>query len=433
VSGLILGIALALGLVGAALHVFAVMVQRALLTYSRSRLEPICARHGRPERVDRIEANWERTERAASLGAVLSAVLMVAAALEAFAHGFGWNNPDLTIVLLVAAGLALRVIAGVIGRVHAEMLLDRFWPAIGVLNRPVAPLLLLERALEELVRRGDSSRSDPHPRPLSVEVELRGHGSDDGEGPERDLSDATRARLERVLDLEHRHVAEVMIPRGSIVTLSERTPPEEAARTFVESGYSRIPLFGESRDDIVGILYAKDLLAHLTSGRSLSEIRLARIARPALRVPETKDAAGLLDEMRRHRNHLAIALDEHGAISGLVTLEDLLEEIIGPIDDEHDRPEPNDSIVYQSDAVIEVDAGMNLEDLNERLGLDLPTDADFQTVGGLVFDALGRLPEEGETIEYKTMLITVTGVGEHSIRRVRLDLRSDRSLERSPS
>ena len=151
--------------------------------------------------------------------------------------------------------------------------------------------------------------------------------------------------LERVVELEHRDVGELMTPRSAMIALPASTAGPEAARAIVGSGHSRIPLFGESRDDIVGVLYAKDLFSELADGSSLETIRPRRIARQPLRVPETKRASDLIEEMRRQRVHLAIVLDEYGGVAGIVTLEDILEEIVGSIDDEYDIPTPDDPFV----------------------------------------------------------------------------------------
>ncbi|RUL86229.1 HlyC/CorC family transporter [Tautonia sociabilis] len=413
----------------AAWHGLAVLVSRALLTYSRSRLEAVCAARGRPDRADEIEAEWEPTERATAVHASASGLgLLVLLGLAAAYRPAGVDAGSV-IVAWVAGGTLLRVVAGVAGRVFAESLLDRLWPAVRVLNALATPMLSTGSALEAAVLRRRGPRRHARPRPVSVEVELRSAGAN--QDAEHELSDATRERIERLVELEHRDVGELMTPRSAMVALPASTPGPEAARAIVGSGHSRIPLYGESRDDIIGVLYAKDLFSELADGSTLEELRPRRLARQPLRVPETKRATDLLDEMRRQRVHLAIVLDEYGGVAGLVTLEDLLEEIVGPIDDEYDIPTPDDPLVSIAESLYEVDAGMSLEDLNDRLDLDLPTDADYQTIGGFAFNALGRLPEPGVSFVDRGVEFTVVEVGDHSIRRVRIDLRPGASLEKS--
>jgi len=212
-----------------------------------------------------------------------------------------------------------------------------------------------------------------------------------------------------------------MTPRSAIVALPASTPAPAAARAFLDSGRSRIPLFGEHRDDIVGILYAKDLLAHFVDPQGPDDSAPRKLARPAMFVPETKDATDLLEEFRSRRVQVAIVLDEYGGVSGLATLEDLLEQVVGPIDDEHDDPTPEDPVVPLGGSRFEVDGTLELELLNERLNLKLPTDADFETVGGFAFNALGRLPEPGDSFRHEGAEFTIVEVADHSIRRLRVD------------
>jgi CBS domain containing-hemolysin-like protein len=258
-----------------------------------------------------------------------------------------------------------------------------------------------------------------------VEVEIP-HSEEEEEGElEADLSEVTRDRMENLIRLDRTTVEQVMTPRSSLVILPATATVAEAARAFIASGRSRIPLYGESRDDIVGILYFKDLISELVEGRDPAAALARGLARPSFWVPETKNAAELLDELRQKRVQIAIILDEFGALAGAVTIEDLIEVIIGPIDDEHDIPTPDDEIVRLADDTYQVDGATALEDLNDRLDLKLPTDEDYQTVGGLAFNALGRLPRQGDTFTAHGIAFTVLEVCDHSIRLIRLDLRPD--------
>lgn len=283
----------------------------------------------------------------------------------------------------------------------------------------MAPLTFASRKVEAAAYRM-ARRSASAPRPASVEVEI--HSVDlPTQDIEADLPESTREILERVVELSRRDVSEVMTPRSAIIALPASVSAQEAALAFRETGRSRIPLFGENRDDIVGILHIKDLFAEMVEpGTSPPSPR--KLARPAYCVPETKNANELLAELRSRRTHLAIVLDEYGGVAGLTTLEDLIEHLVGPIDDEHDIPTPVDPVVPLGGSLYEVDAALPLDQLNERLGLHLPTDGDFQTVGGFVFNTLGRLPEVGDSLRHNGAYFTIIEVGDHSIRRLRLDL-----------
>jgi CBS domain containing-hemolysin-like protein len=253
-------------------------------------------------------------------------------------------------------------------------------------------------------------------------VEIHSAAPEEEDALEAELPESAREVIGRVVELTRMDVSEVMTPRSAVLVLPAGASPREAAAAFARSGYSRIPLYGENRDDIVGILYAKDLFPRLVEGDDAEAVSLRKLAREALQVPETKNAFELLDELRSLRVQIAVVRDEYGSIAGLVTLEDLIEELVGAIDDEHDGPAPAEPVVAVGEGSYEVDAKLPIADLNERLGLHLPTDEDFQTVGGLAFNALGRVPEPGATFRYDGLAFTVLEVADNSIRRLRLDL-----------
>jgi CBS domain containing-hemolysin-like protein len=429
VDGLNVGLGLVLGLPLLGLHMISVALAKALRTYSRSRLEEICERRGRPHRALDIAQQDERTERSAEALAVLTG-LGLAALLGVMAAEVA---PRLAVESVLAIALLLgalgHVAAGVIGRVHAEALLDSVWTLATAIRRVMTPFTgasrLVEAAGYRLARRSASA-----PRPASVEVEI--HHVPGEETPadiESHLPDSMRELLERALELTRRDVAEVMTPWASVLALPASVSPIEAAIAFRDSGHSRIPLYGEHRDDVVGILYLKDLLRIFTEHVEPAP-PLRQLARPTYFVPETKHAHELLEEFRSRRTHVAIVLDEYGAVSGLVTLEDLLEQIVGPIEDEHDTPAPTDSIVPLGDGRYEIDGTLPLDELNERLGLHLPTTGDFQTVGGFAFNALGHFPEPGASFRHEGVDFSVVEVSDHSIRRLRVNLEPEAVAER---
>ncbi len=421
--GLIVGSVLLGGLSLGALCWFTVTVglHRALMTYSRSRLESIGASE---ERVEQIESEWDQTERAVVIHNFMAGLLFAILVGIQFLGAQQLGSRIYTISGWVLLTVTLRIVGGVIGRVFAESLLLRAWSLALSLRSLAAPLMSVGNSLESYVRSRSGSRGLNKPRPASVEVEFPDHQVTRNDDPhDHELTEATRERLEKLIKLEKRDVGEIMTPKSSIILLPANATAPEAARALVGSGHSRIPLFGETRDDIIGVLYAKDLFADLIDGTPLSEIRIRQIAKPPLCVPETKRASDLIVEMQLLRIHLAIVLDEYGGVSGLVTLEDLLEEFLGSIDDEHDIPTPSDPLVQLDDDCFEVDGTMNLEEINERLRLEIPTDRHFQTIGGFVFDAVGHLPEPGATLARDGIEFTIIEVIDNSIRRLKMNLR----------
>ena len=420
-EGLSTGLALGLGILALGLHMVAVLLARALRTYSRSRLEDICANNGRPKRAIAIAHLDERTERAAEALGVLSGLMLAALLGASIARARPELAQEAAIGIALAIGALGHVLAGIFGRVHAEAVLDTLWPIANVIRRLMTPLIFPARLLESLAYRR-TNKGPAAPRPLSVEVELHTATDLPAADLEADLPETTRALLERAVELAHRDAGEIMTPRSSILVLPTTTSAHQAANLFTASGRSRIPLFGEHRDDIVGILYAKDLFPAIVESDNPSCILIRKLARPPMFVPESKNATELLEDFRASRVQIAVVLDEYGGVSGLITLEDLLEELVGPIDDEHDVPTPSDPLKPLGGSQYEVDASLAIEDLNERLNLHLPTDDGYESVGGLAFDALGRLPEPGAAFRRNGVEFTILEVVDHSIRRVRVDV-----------
>ena len=410
-----------LGLPALGLHLISVTLTTALRSYSRSRLEEICERGGRDDLAHDVAHRDERTERSAESLAVVTG-LMLAALLGATANReIPSFAAEAALAIALFVGAIGYVIAGVIGRVFAEQVISVIWPASTFLRFATGPLTWGNRQLESIVAKL-ARKKDDMPRPSSVEVEIP-NDSDHPESEELEIPESTRELLEHAVTLTRRDVSELMTPRTSIAMLSSSASLQTAARLFRESGLSRLPIYGENRDDIVGILYQKDLFAKLTEVVNLNvHIGLREIARPAHGVPETKNAYELLEEFRTKRTHMALALDEYGGLAGLITLEDLLEEIVGPIDDEHDVPTPEDPVLKLDDSSYEVDASLDLETLNDKLSLKLPTDGDFLTVGGLAFHILGRVPEPGTSFRQDGVEFLVMQVVDHAIRRVRINV-----------
>jgi magnesium and cobalt transporter len=191
-------------------------------------------------------------------------------------------------------------------------------------------------------------------------------------------------------------VGDVMIPRAQMVALSADKRFLDLMHDVVESGHSRFPVHGEDRDEILGILLAKDLLRGVVADNGPGTVR--ELLRPAVLIPESKKLNVLLREFRQSRNHMAIVIDEYGGVAGLVTIEDVLEQIVGDIDDEHDEAEdPQALIAAQADGQYVVDALTPISDFNERFGADFDDD-EYDTIGGLVTAAIGHLPEAGEEL-----------------------------------
>ena len=210
---------------------------------------------------------------------------------------------------------------------------------------------------------------------------------------ERHLLDADAlSMIEGVLSVSETTVRDIMIPRAQMDCVSVDDAVPEFMPAVVETRHSRFPVIGESKDDVVGILLAKDLLNYYADPQGFS---LRDTLRPAVFVPESKRLNVLLRDFRANRNHIAIVVDEYGGVSGLVTIEDVLEQIVGDIEDEYDLDEGHDNIIAESSGKFRVKAHTEIVDFNEQFGTDFPND-EFDTVGGLVLRAFGRMPKRGD-------------------------------------
>jgi magnesium and cobalt transporter len=203
----------------------------------------------------------------------------------------------------------------------------------------------------------------------------------------------TLAMLEGALEVDELQVRDVMVPRSQMVVIAEQSTLSEILPVIIESGHSRFPVVGEDKDEVRGILLAKDLL-QLVVGDDVPA--LADLLRPAVIIPESKRLNVLLREFRVSKNHMALVVDEYGGVSGLITIEDVLEEIVGDIDDEHDAEAIEDIQTIETGRYM-VQALTAIDDFNEHLGTDF-SDDEYDTIGGLVVAEFGRLPEAGESV-----------------------------------
>ncbi len=215
---------------------------------------------------------------------------------------------------------------------------------------------------------------------------------------EQEMFDSdVQSMLEGVLEVSDAHVRDIMIPRSQMIVLERAAPPAELLKTIVDSGHSRFPVIGEDRDEVVGILLAKDLLRFYVEHEG-ETFDIRECLRPAAFVPESKRLNVLLREFRANRSHMAIVVDEYGGVSGLVTIEDVLEQIVGDIDDEHDI-EGDLDIQKEADGRFIVRALTRVDDFNDYFDAGL-SDNEFDTLGGLVIFELGRLPRRGEIVRH---------------------------------
>jgi putative hemolysin len=231
------------------------------------------------------------------------------------------------------------------------------------------------------------------------------------------IQEAEEEMLYKVFDFAGKEAHEVMVPRPEVVAVSVDLPAEDALAALVDSPYTRYPAYRGSLDEIAGILHVRDLFSALND-RGIAHVQLEELLRPAYFVPETKDLAALLADFRRSKQHMAIVVDEYGAMEGIVTLEDLLEEIVGEIEDEFDLPD--ESVEWVDERTVRVDGTFPIDDFNERFLTRLPVE-DYHTVAGFVFGRLGRAPEEDDEVEYKGLRFRVLVIEGSRIERLEVE------------
>ena len=230
------------------------------------------------------------------------------------------------------------------------------------------------------------------------------------------LDESEREMIHSIFEFRQTMVKEVMVPRMDMVRVEKEMPIEEVLAIVKQKGHSRIPVYDEKVDDIIGILFVKDLLPYLRSHKKVPA--LSELARNAYFVPESKMIDDLLREFQKERIHMAIVVDEYGGTAGLVTLEDVIEEIVGEIRDEYDREKPLYRKVEENAWIVE--AKINIEELNEALGFEIPSEEDYESLGGFIFSQLGRIPEDKESIRFGNMHLIVEKVHGQRIERVRI-------------
>ena len=318
--------------------------------------------------------------------------------------------------VLLGAGLTLvlgDLAPEAIGSSHAESLLPVSLGAMRLLLALVSPLTALVLLLSRLISRvfGSDALVSLVTEEEIMSLVYASHSGGIIEDEEKDM-------IASVLQLGESSARELMTPRIDIVALEISQTIMEALAAFVESGFSRIPVYDDSIDTVIGLLNAKDILTVLKNRDDLASQQIRDLIRPTYFVPETKRADALLKELQAKNVHLAIVVDEYGGTSGLVTIEDLIEEIIGEIRDEYDFGEQEDYVEADDGAYI-IEGSMDLDDLNDLLDCSIDTAA-ADTLGGYIYLSLGRVPRANETIATDILSMTVLSIDGHRIRKVRV-------------
>jgi putative hemolysin len=404
------------------LNGFFVAAEYALVTVRRTRLKELADDGNRPARaVMTITSDPPHFIAAMQLGVTLTSLAIGAIGEAVLSDLFGVYLGTFVAVLL--AFLIITFMHVVVGELVPKGLALSYSERIALgVSAPVrafffvfAPLIWVLQRSSDLAQRAigiDPSKIEGEAHSEAELKMLLEVSTERGE-----IEQGEREMLYKVFDFADKEASDVMVPRPEVVGISAEMVPEEALKLVLESPYTRYPVYRESLDEIVGILHVRDLFSALHD-TSLGAVELAALLRPAYVVPETKDLAALLAEFRRTNQHMSVVVDEYGSMQGIVTLEDLLEEIVGEIEDEFDLPD--ESIQRVNETTVRVDGTFPIDDFNEELGTSLEHE-DYHTVAGYVFDLLGRAAEPGDEVRSDGLRFTVVDVEGSRIQRIEVE------------
>ncbi len=393
------------------LNAFFVAAEYGLVTARRTRIVELQHQGNRRARdVLRITADPPRFIAAMQLGVTLTSLGIGALGEVALSRLF--DKAISTVLAVIFAYLVLTFLHVVIGELvpkglalgHSEGTALIVAAPVRVFFSVMRPLIWFLEACTEIVLRWLGQKPPGADDDVLSEAELRmlvSRSTQHGE-----IEQQEQEMLYKVFDFADKEAKDVMVPRPEVVALSIDLPPEQCLEAVMDSPFTRYPVYRESLDNVVGILHVRDLFRALRD-RGMHEVKVEDIIRPAHIVPETKDLAALLAEFRRANQHMAIVVDEYGDMEGIVTLEDLLEEIVGDIEDEFDLPDESVEQIDEDNVIIE--GTFPIDDFNERFQTTLP-DEDYHTMAGFVFGLLGRQPEAGDTIMHDGMRFDVLEV-----------------------
>ena len=388
------------------------LFETALQHHSRVRLTEEAKSEGLADAIDKVLLREDEILFATKIGRGLTQIVAVATIVVFLVR---IETTGLGVVTWAAAGTAVYLLVNVaapyvIGRRAGHIILHR---GLIPYSRAVALLLPLASLLRTVATK--LMRAGPEPSPEEEAKDELLSAAEEG-AREGALDVKVKEMIEGVIDLGEVTADQVMTPRTELVCLPVGTTVAQAIERSQERGLSRLPVYRETPDDIIGVLYMKDLLPFLGRGETPA---IAHIVRRPLFVPQSKNVGELLTEMKAGQVHLAIVLDEYGGTAGIVTIEDILEEIVGEIADEHEQATGVEVVPIGKDQAT-VEGRTHVDDLNKVLDLDVPESEDYETIGGLLFTMMGRVPEKGEQYDLNGVRFTILEADERRINRVKV-------------
>jgi putative hemolysin len=392
----------------------------ALRTISKGKLIETFKEAGKDKAIDAFIKDSEKLASSCSFYRLIFNIGILLLLLLAFTS-LGQAKVLLSDYILgcVLAGVIISIFGLAIPAAWAKYtghkVLSRCHKLLTFFSKIIFPVILLHQFIDALVRRlaGVTETSPEEEQEEKQEEFLSGleiAGIADAEEQEM---------IENVLELTDTTVDQIMTPRTDVIAIEVNSDRKTVLYTITNAGHSRVPVYEENIDRIVGMIYAKDLLTEID--RNPADFKIRDSMREAYFVPETKHLRELLHEFQNQKLHAAVVLDEYGGTAGIVTIEDILEELVGEITDEYEKT-PIKPISKVGDDIYEADARTRVDDVNDELGLNLPEEEDYDTIGGFVFSYLGYIPKTGENFDYKGIKYTISSAETRRIRRIRIKL-----------
>jgi putative hemolysin len=392
----------------------------ALQTFSRVRLEEAFKLRHKESLADKMVKDAEKLVVSCAFYRMAANLAIVLVLLSWFAYANGWRITSLEaffafVIAIVLVSIFSVAIPHSLAKYTGEKILAHTFGLLRIFAVIAIGVLLLVRLYDALIRRlagvpepvGDEAQEEKEEEFLSVVEEGRREGIVDAEEQEM---------IENVLELSETTVEKIMTPRTDVIAVGVDSDLQ-GVLDAIATGHSRIPVYEGTIDNIVGFIYAKDMLTEV--GKSAAEFKLRDNLRTPYFVPETKPLRILLHEFQDQKLHIAVVLDEYGGTAGIVTIEDILEELVGEITDEYEKVMPP-TVSRIDDNTIEVDARFHIDELNAEFGVELPEEEDYDTVGGFVFSHLGYIPRSGQSFEWTNLKFTITSAEARKINRIRI-------------
>lgn len=413
---------------------FAAIGARALREFSRHELQEFCQLRQTPDRFSEVLIHHEQAGLAAEIVSAFLAALAVSCAGVVVGLEFSADAslaPWLRLAIMAVVCGAVLIISHAllpwsIARIGAAAFINRTWSIWRFVGQLGTPLVWCARVMDAVLHRL-AGRLPERPSDEAIEDEIRTIVSEGHR--EGLLEEDARDMIESVIDFGDTVVSQIMTPRTEVHMVHVSLPWDEVIEDFIDAGHTRVPVYDKNRDDIVGVLYSKDLLRELAKGLDRPPRPIKSLLRKPLFVPEGKAVDDLLQLFQETRTHIALVLDEYGGVSGVVTIEDALEEIVGEIADEYDL-EVEVEIHKINGDVCEALGRAHVDQINAEMGFDLPESEDFDTIGGFVFAEFGRVPNIGESLTWNDAVrVTVLEATRRRVNRVRLERVPQESLE----